>query len=281
MIVTISNKQLVAKINSKGAELFFFTKENLNYIWKIDEKYWNKTSPVLFPIVGSLKNNEYTIEDKKHSLTRHGFARDLEFELIEQKEASALFCLKSNKSTLKNYPFHFELFINYELITNGIVVSYKVINHSKVNMPFNIGAHPAFNLPKKTDEYSLEFNVLETFETHLLENGLFSGDSEKINQNQNSIFLTERLFEKDALVFKNIKSNSVKLKHLEKEYLKISFYNFPHLGIWKKENANFLCIEPWTGFADEIDANGKIYDKKEIQILSPNGIFECTIKIEV
>lgn len=281
MIVTISNKLLIAKINSKGAELISFTKDNFNYIWKIDERYWNKTSPVLFPIVGSLKNNEYTIEDEKYSLTRHGFARDLEFELIEQKEASALFCLKWDELTLKKYPFQFELFINYELTENGLIISYKVINHSKDRMPFNIGAHPAFNLPFNTSEYTLEFNAFETFETHLLENGLFSGVTKKIDRTENTLSLSESLFEKDALVFKNIKSNSVNLKHLEKEYLKISFYNFPHLGIWKKQNASFLCIEPWTGYADDIHSNGNIFDKKDIQILNSNCAFKCNIKIEV
>jgi galactose mutarotase-like enzyme len=281
VIVTISNTKISASINSLGAELISLSKNDFNYIWEIDEKYWNKTSPVLFPIVGSLKNNEFTIDDEKYSLTRHGFARDCEFELIEQKEASALFCLKSNEFTLKNYPFHFELFINYELKANELIISYKVVNHSKVRMAFNIGAHPAFNLPLNTDEYSLEFNVLESFKTHKLDNGLFSGVTQKIENNNNTLFLTESLFENDALVFKNIKSNSIKLRHLKKDFIKINFYNFPHLGIWKKLKAPFLCIEPWTGYADDVNTTGKIFEKKGIQILKPNCTFECKIEIEI
>lgn len=281
MIVILNNRLLTAEINTKGAELISLTKGNFNYIWEVDEKFWNKTSPVLFPIVGSLKNNAFSIDEKTYSLSRHGFARDLEFELIQQKETSALFCLKWNELTLKNYPFHFELFINYELKNKTLIITYKVINHSKIKMPFNIGAHPAFNLTNKTDEYSLEFNAFEDFKTHQLENGLFSGETQKIDNNHKTLFLKESLFENDALVFKNIKSNSIKLKHLENDYVKMNFYNFPHLGIWKKPNANFLCIEPWTGYADDIDAKGEIYDKKEIQVLNQNCFFECKIEIEI
>ena len=281
MIVTLSNTKISASINSLGAELISLYKENFNYIWEIDEEYWNKTSPILFPIVGSLKNNEFSINEKKYSLNRHGFARDLEFDLVEQKETSALFCLRSNESTLKNYPFDFELFINYELKNETLIISYKVINHSKTKMPFNIGAHPAFNLPHQIDEFTLEFNALEDFKTHQLENGLFSGVSKKINHIKSKIILSESLFEKDALVFKNIKSTSVKIKHLDKDYLKICFYNFPHLGIWKKTCAPFLCIEPWTGYADCLDFNGKIFEKESIQELIPNASFECNIEIKI
>lgn len=281
MIVTLSNTKISASINTLGAELVSLTKGNHNYIWKVDEKFWNKTSPVLFPIVGSLKNNEYSINDKTYSLNRHGFARDCEFEILEQKENSALFCLQSNELTFENYPFDFELFINYEIKNNELIISYKVINHSESEMPFNIGAHPAFNLQYDTNEYSLEFNALESLKTHQLDNGLFSGLTKKIESNQNTINLSEKLFEQDALVFKNIKSSSIKLKHLNKDYLKMSFNNFPHLGIWKKLKAPFLCIEPWTGYADSINSNGKIFDKESIQILTPKNIFECEIKIEI
>ena len=281
MIVTLSNTNISASINSLGAELISLSKNDFNYIWKVDEQFWNKTSPVLFPIVGSLKNNEYKINNKAYSLTRHGFARDLEFELIEQKEASTLFCLKSNELTLKNYPFNFELFINYELKANELVISYKVINNSETKMPFNIGAHPAFKLLFNTDEYSLEFNALESFKTHELNNGLLSGLTKKLESSQDTLILSESLFEKDALVFKNLKSNTIKLMHLKMDYLKISFYNFPHLGIWKKLNAPFLCIEPWTGYADYINSTGKIFDKESIQALEPDCFFECEIKIEV
>ena len=281
MLITILNKSLEAKINTKGAELVSLSKESFNYIWEIDEKFWNKTSPVLFPIVGSLKNNKYSIDGNKYSLNRHGFARDLEFELLEHEEDFALFCLKSNDETLKNYPFDFELQIKYELKANELDVTYKIINNSDIKMPFNIGAHPAFKIDYNIFDYCLEFNVLESFKNHKLRDGLFAEEIEIVKSKDNIIFLSEKLFENDALVFKNINSNSIKLKYFEKDYLIISFYNFPHVGIWKKPKAPFLCIEPWTGYTDSINSNGKIFDKESIQILNPKCFFECKIKIEV
>jgi galactose mutarotase-like enzyme len=281
VIIPISNTKISASINTLGAELISLNKDDFNYIWEVDENFWNKTSPVLFPIVGSLKNNEYYIDGNKYSLNRHGFARDCEFKLIEQKETSALFCLQSNEKTFKNFPFHFELFIDYEIKDSELIISYKVVNCSDVEMPFNIGAHPAFNLQYSTNEYSLEFNALESFKTHQLDNGLFTGYNEELKSNQNVLIISESYFEKDTLIFKNIESSSVKLKHLNKDYLKMSFNNFPHLGIWKKLKAPFLCIEPWTGYADYKNSTGNIFEKESIQVLKPNCFFECSIKIEI
>lgn len=279
MITTISNKNLNVEINSKGAELVSLSKDNLNYIWEIDKKYWNKTSPVLFPIVGSLRNNEYCINDTKYALTRHGFARDYEFKIIEQNKTSVLFCFESNDSTFIYYPFHFKLFISYEIHNNVLIISYKVFNQSKVKLPFNIGAHPAFNIPFNINEYSLEFNKTESFKSHKLTNGLLSEETKIIKNTNNTISLSDNLFKEDALIFKNIKSDTLKLIHLKKDYVKISFYNFPHLGIWKKRNAPFICIEPWTGYSDSINCNGEIFKKESIQILNPNSSFESKIEI--
>jgi galactose mutarotase-like enzyme len=279
MIVELSNGVISASINTFGAELTALKKENTNYIWTIDEKYWNKTSPVLFPIVGRLKNDTYTIEDKEYHLTRHGFARDCAFELAQKTETSAIFSLRESVSTLEKYPFQFELLIKYALLENQLVINYTVINNSVNNMPFNIGTHPAFAISNALEEYTLLFNASENFETHELANDLFSGTKRKILSKNNRIHLNEKLFEKDALVFKNMQSNAITILHNEKAYLKIQFENFPFLGIWKKENAPFICIEPWTGYADTDETTGFIYEKKDIQILVPKSTFNCKLAI--
>jgi galactose mutarotase-like enzyme len=279
MIVELNNRVISASINTFGAELTALKKENTNYIWTIDEKYWNKTSPVLFPIVGRLKNDTYKIEEKEYHLTRHGFSRDCAFELVHKTETSATFSLQESVSTLEKYPFQFELLIEYVLLENQLVINYTVINNSVNNMPFNIGTHPAFAIPNTLEDYSLLFNASENFETHELENDLFSGTKRKIQSKNNIIELNEKLFEKDALVFKNIQSNAITVLHNEKAYLKIEFENFPFLGIWKKENAPFLCIEPWTGYADIVEATGFIYEKKDVQILDSKEAFNCKLAI--
>lgn len=279
MIVDLKNGHLKASISTFGAELTALKKENTNYIWTMDENYWNKTSPVLFPIVGRLKKDTYKIEEKEYHLTRHGFARDCEFKLVHKTDASATFSLQENEVTLEKYPFQFELLIEYVLLENQLVIKYTVTNNSENKMPFNIGTHPAFAISNALEEYSLQFNASENFETYELENDLFSGTKRKIFSKNNNISLNEELFNKDALVFKNIQSNAISILHNEKVFLKIEFENFPFLGIWKKENAPFLCIESWTGYADVIETSGFIFEKKDIQILDSKCSFNCRLAI--
>lgn len=281
MIHTIQNKYLSAKINSLGAELSHLSKDSKNYIWKINETYWNKTSPVLFPIVGQLKNDFYTLNGKQYSLPRHGFARNYEFIAIQETATSVTFSLSENKDTLAQYPFHFELQINYILEENKLLISYWVKNNSKDKMPFAIGAHPAFAIDSDFENYALQFENDSQIETHELENGLFSGKTRTIDLNHNNLPLAYSLFEKDALVFKKFNSKYLTILHNNNPYLKVNFEKFPHLGIWTKQNAPFLCIEPWAGFADFVDSDGNIFEKPGIQIINEKEVFEASFSIEI
>ncbi|NHN27826.1 aldose 1-epimerase family protein [Flavobacterium jejuense] len=281
MIVTLKNKEISASINSFGAELVSLSKGETNYIWKIDTKYWNKTSPVLFPIVGRLKNDSYTYNEKDYALSRHGFARDHEFKVIHQTETKAIFSFSSNEDTLKTYPFDFELQISYTIIEDKVIISYKVINKNEVEMPFSIGAHPAFTIDKNFTDYTLVFNSKEHFESHVLENDLFSGKTKNILSSKNTIPLFYDLFTEDALVFKQLKSSVITLEYLNKPFLKINFEGFPYLGIWTKEKAPFICIEPWFGLADNHNSSGKIIEKEGIEIIASNSKFDCQFSIEL
>lgn len=281
MKTIIKNKNYSASIKHLGAELETFIKDNINYIWTIDEQYWNKTSPVLFPIVGRLKNDSYTLNGKEYKLPRHGFARDYEFEVIEKSENEVIFSFSENKETLVLFPFEFELQIKYTLEENKLTISYKVINHSNEKMPFNIGAHPAFSMDGDFEKYSLQFNIDERFKTHHLENELFDGKSTLIESKNGLIPLKYSLFENDALVFKHLQSNEVNVLKNNNPYLKVSFDSFPFLGIWTKQNAPFLCIEPWFGHADETTSDGNIHNKKSIQVLNSEAIFQCSFHIEI
>lgn len=280
MIYTIQNDNLSAKISSLGAELSAVSKDTKNYIWEINDTHWNKTSPILFPIVGQLKNNSYTINNQHYSLPRHGFARDYEFNVVYKTDTSVVFSLTENETTLAQYPFQFELQIGYTLEENKLIISYSVQNNSDEKMPFSIGAHPAISIPSNFENYALEFENDTQIETHELENGLFSGKTKTINT-QNNLPLTYSLFEKDALVFKNLKSKYLTILHHNIPYLKVNFEHFPHLGIWTKQNAPFLCIEPWHGYADSIDSEGNIFKKKGIQILNANEVFKTSFSIEI
>ena len=255
MEITIQNQAIKAVIKTKGAELSSLQKEGKNYIWEINSEFWNKTSPILFPIVGALKNGEYFHEGKVYKLSRHGFARDFEFEVIENSENAVVFSLKSNEETLKVYPFHFELQLSYILEGNKLVVKYEIINRSSEKMYYSIGAHPAFNIDGNFEDFSLIFDDEKDLETYKLEQDLFSGKTEILKLNGNILPLQYELFEEDALVFKNFATKSLTLAKNNESVMKVSFPDFPYLGIWTKKDAPFICIEPWLG----ILTNVKLY----------------------
>lgn len=281
MIITITNSQLSATINTLGAELLSLVKNNKNYIWQVDETYWNKTSPVLFPIVGRLKKDSFTYNGKSYPLPRHGFARNMEFSFDKKSEHQVIFELNETEETKANYPFDFKLLMAYTLMDNELVIEYFVRNQSDEVLPFSIGAHPAFAIEGNFEEYSLQFNKEDSFETHHLENESFNGKTTLIETKNNSITLNYALFEKDALVFKQLKSNEVVLKHQNKNILKVNFDHFPYLGIWTKPNAPFLCLEPWCGLADSKDHNGNLEDKEGINHLPAGEDFLRAIRIEI
>ena len=285
----IKNEYIKAKIKSFGAELNSLQKcaEELEYIWQGDSKYWNRHSPILFPIVGRLKEDSYFYKNQKYNMTQHGFARDKEFELVRNEADFIEFRLKSDEKTLEIYPFSFELYLSYKLEKNSLIVSYKVINKSDDKMLFSIGAHPAFNWTLKEDEkkedYFLEFeNIKETKRYFLNDLGLVY-DSVDLKIIDNKIALNEELFKNDALVFEDFNIKTLTLKNSKNEnFVKLNFENFPYLGIWSKPSgAPFICIEPWFGVADDENSNQNLEDKKGIITLQKDEIFSCFYSIEI
>ncbi len=282
MTTTISNSNLTAIINHLGAELISLrTKENKEYIWEGNPEFWGKHSPILFPIVGTLKNNSYLFNEVEYHLYRHGFARDMEFDIIDFKDNSATFSIQYSRETLKVYPFEFELQITYTIEGNSLKVQYKVINTSKTQMPFSIGAHPAFALSGNFENYSIAFEQEETLEYYILENDLVSKTTKKLEANSKQILLNYELFNNDALIFKSIKSNSLTLLENSKPMIKVCFKDFPNLGIWTKKSAPFLCIEPWFGYSDTEGNSGTIFEKEGIKILEGNKTFNSKFSIEI
>ena len=282
MTTTISNSNLTAQIKHLGAELFSLkSDQNIEYIWEGNPAFWGKHSPVLFPIVGTLKNNSYSFNEEKYQLNRHGFAREMEFELIEKSEESATFSLVSTIETKKSYPFDFELQICYSLVKNKLNIDYKVINKNDFIMPFAIGAHPAFALPGNFEDYSLEFQEQEILKYYLLEDGLISNNSNELQLDNRQLGLNYQLFENDALVFKTLKSKSITILKNTNPILKVNFSDFPNLGIWTVVKAPFLCIEPWFGYSDTLNEYDDFSKKEGIQLLKKLETFESNYNIEI
>ena len=282
MTTVIKNSILTAEIKHFGAELISLkSNQNKEYIWEGNPDFWGKHSPILFPIVGTLKNNSFHYNGIEYHLSRHGFARDMEFELIEATENSATFSIQYSEETLKVYPFEFELQLIYTLNENNLSIEYKVFNRGKLTMPFSIGAHPAFALPNQFESYSIAFDKEESLEYYLLENDLISNKTKKLEVQNKQIPLTYELFKNDALIFKTLKSNSLTISENENPILRVHFEDFPSLGIWTKMNAPFLCIEPWFGYSDTNENSGNLFEKEGIRILESNATFHSKFSVEI
>ncbi len=278
---TLFNSNITATINHLGAEVISLKSNDKEYIWEGNPVFWGKHSPVLFPIVGTLKDNSYKYNSISYQLSRHGFARETEFKLIEKKEDLAVFSIASNEDTKKVYPFEFELQLIYSLEDNHLNIQYKVTNKGIGQMPFSIGAHPAIALPGKFENYSIQFEKEEPLVYNLLENDLISDEVKTLFTTDNKVDLHYSLFENDALIFKNLKSRSLTIFENQKPMIKMHYKDFPHLGIWTKMNAPFLCIEPWFGYSDSNESTGSILEKEGIQILESKSTFDAQFSIEI
>ena len=283
MEITIQNAELIATFKSQGAELCSLKGKETRreYIWEGNPEFWGKHAPVLFPIVGTLKDNRYFYKDEFYALSRHGFARDMEFEVIDKKDSSVVFSLKANKQTKAHYPFDFEIQIGCTLADSILNIEYKIINKMDERMPFSIGGHPAFALPETFSSYSLEFEKPEELKSYILENDLLSSTTVNIPLFDKTLPLNYSLFEKDALIFKSL--NSKKISILESEHAILNFYfeDFENFGIWTKMNAPFICLEPWLGYSDLTSSDGNIENKEGIQFVEANDIFKCSYSIEI
>jgi galactose mutarotase-like enzyme len=286
----LENKFLSISVKSKGAELssVFHKYADLEYMWQGNPDFWAKTSPVLFPIVGGLKDNVYFYKGQKYSLPRHGFAREMEFELEQKTETAMCFLLKSDAKSLENYPFKFEFRVIYELDDEYVSVNYEVRNTGNAEMYFSVGAHPAFNVPLMPgltyEDYELGFNSDKVLRSYpLTDDGLVKENPFTIDlEEEGTLKLKKELFHADALVFKDLESSEITLQSDASLHgLKMHFEGFPFFGIWEAKNADFVCLEPWCGIADNEGTNQELVYKEGIMSLEVGGIFEVGWGMEV
>ncbi|MDD2971142.1 MAG: aldose 1-epimerase family protein [Lachnospiraceae bacterium] len=286
---TIQNEEICIKVNSFGAELTSLQDVNTKreYMWSADPTYWKRTSPILFPFVGGLKNKEYSYEGKTYPMSQHGFARDMEFQLIEQTASKLLFALESDEETLQKYPFAFQLILGYELKGRKVIVSWQVNNKDQKKMYFAIGGHPAFLCPidpdKKQTDYEIYFGTDEITSSMIGESGLMTTEKIVYPLQDGALSVTEDLFEHDALVIEHNQTQKVAfLDENEMPYLTVSF-DAPLFGIWSPphKNAPFICIEPWYGRCDAEDFEGNLAEREWENSLEVNGTFKTKYSISI
>ena len=274
---------LKIEVSNKGAELIsikFKGKEMLH-----DGKdFWDRQAPILFPMVGRLRDNETIINGKKYKIPQHGFAKDMFFQLIEETENKKVYKTESNVETLEMYPFKFELYTEYEIEQNKLTVKYKVINKDNKDMLFGIGGHPGFKLDMPQEEYYFELEK-EEHKVEFMEvdgNYISNIPAKNILKNNKVINIKEDSFINDAIMMKNLESKVITLKQKkdDKKILEFGFAGFPILAIWTMPKATFICLEPWFNSADKVIETGYFKDKEGVMSLKPNQEFVCEFNIK-
>ncbi|MDP4270004.1 MAG: aldose 1-epimerase family protein [Bacteroidota bacterium] len=288
MMIQLENEQIKASVLALGAELRSLVdkKSGKEWMWQADPAFWGKTSPILFPFVGALKGNAYQYEGKSYNLPRHGFAREMNFDVRKQEGDSVVFGLSSTEETRSLFPFDFDLEVEYILVGAALRVEYRVKN-SSVYKPMwsSLGAHPAFAIEVNDDkgysDYQLWLEQDEVLNIHPLQGTQLLRKAEAVPLENGVLPLSYPLFYNDALVMTDMKSQRILLQNSKDDQkLTFSFSNFPHFGIWAAKDADFVCLEPWSGVADFEDHDGELTRKFGINQSGPGESWTAEWKVE-
>lgn len=280
MQLTLQKGPCTAVVETKGGELVSFRDGGgTQYIWSGDPAYWSGRNPILFPIVGSLKNGRVRFNGREYEMGRHGFARGSQFTLAEQGEDFAVLELRENPDTLERYPFPFRLRVRHQLLEDGFSTTFEVCNTGNAPLPFCVGAHTAFNCPlhegERFEDYRLVFDQEEDSDSlALTADGLLApGKRVPILRQTDTIPLSHEPFDRlDTLIFDGLRSQGVRLLHKDTgRGVRMEFGGFPMIAFWTKANANapYICLEPWHGCAAWDDESGKFADKPHCITLLP------------
>lgn len=279
MFYKIENEFFTCEIDDMGAQLHSLkSKENgTEYIWQGNPDIWYGQAPVLFPVIGQLINDKYFYNGTEYTMPKHGLARKLLFKVKECEGAKAVFSLESDKNTLKSYPFDFEYIVTFELKGKALVNTMTVVNKTNGEMYFSVGAHPAFNC--KVGDI-IEFEQEETLATERIDkDNLIIPEKFAFMENSKSFEITKEIFEPDALILSDIKSEKLTIKG--DNTVEFTFGKCPFLGIWAKPGAPYVCIEPWYGVNDGREVKADISEKRGIQHLNEGETFEFSWTAEI
>lgn len=286
----IANKYLKAEVAFHGAELKRLTNalSNVELVWSSDPKFWGRSAPFLFPVVGTLKDKKAIINGKWYDIKQHGLLRDQEFEVVSIKDDEVLLVNQYNEETLKVFPFKYKAYVKYILKEKSLRTEITIENNDDIDMPFTLGGHPAFMCPMfegdKFDDYKIVFEKEETFKSpKVMSNATLNFDEPVFKrENMKELNLDKSLFDIDTIIITNVKSKSVKLINKEGKGIKFSYPDFKTLAIWTPYNeAPFVCLEPWNGYNDRHDTNGEFITKDDVVILESKGKYTVYYDIEI
>lgn len=281
-MITIHNDAVTVAISERGAELKSIVCNDTQYIWEGKPEVWASSCPLLFPICGGLKNNTYRYNGKEYTLEKHGYVRSTIFEVENHTDDSVVFLHKSNDETKIKFPFDYELRVRYTLNGKTVKMDCTVKNKTNGDMYFSIGTHEGYYTPEGIEDYDVIFPQNETLDTYAVYGTLISNQTFPILKDSNTLPLYEKYFTIDALVFKDLKSRSATLRNRKTgKGLRLDFPCDSYFLVWHKQNAPFICLEPWSGFPDSVDATGELTEKEGILRLEENGEFVHTHSITI
>lgn len=289
---SLQNEFLKIDVASLGGALSSIQdRDGLEYLWQGDKKYWSGQAPVLFPICGSLRNNQAVIGgDKKASMPRHGIVRKREFALEKAGDKEFVYSIEANEELLAQYPYDFKLSIGYALSGKSIVITYTVANRSDEVMPFFLGAHPAFNCPLTDDtayeDYYVEFEQEEncTSATPLPDSGLVDRHTRQpFLENSKRLPLDYKYFAEEAIVLDELKSRKARLRTDKHDKgIEIDFSDFHNLLLWSTANKSpFIALEPWSGLSTCTDESDVFEEKANVTLLPPKSSKQYRLVISI
>lgn len=289
MFKELFNGNIRIKVASMGAELKSLEKDGVEYIWYSRPEYWKYCAPILFPVVGTLKDKKTIINNKEYFIPQHGIIRNLEFYPIEAKHEHCLsYINKYDEETLKTYPFKYQVIISHILNEDTLTTEVEVTNLGKEEMPFNIGGHPAFNVPlyenETFEDYTIYFDQNETFSSpEIKPNATLDFNKSVMEGNDiDRINLKKDLFSIDTIIIQKVKSRKIKLLNKKGQGIEFSYPKFPTLAVWTPYNeAPFVCLEPWYGYNDHYDTDGQFIKKDNIILLKEKEKFTISYSIKI
>jgi galactose mutarotase-like enzyme len=283
---TIHGDGMTATVLAHGAELCSLkTAAGIELVWQAGPE-WRRHSPLLFPIVGRLKNDTLHYRGKSYPMTQHGFARDSRFEWIDRGRSSCRLVLNDGAETRTRYPFAFRLTVTFAFLGADLDVSFEIANPGQEVLPASMGGHPAFNWPllpgQSKASYRLSFSREEPAPIRRLKDGLLRPQPEPSPIRGRELALSESLFDDDAIILDKLASTSVRYGADNGPSLEMSWNGFRELGIWTKPgHTPFLCIEPWRGLASPQDFDGPFVDKPGLMHIEPGATEHLSYRISL
>ena len=295
-IISISSNSLTASIDTMGAQLMSLRKGDAEYLWQGDPNWWPRRAPILFPIVGVLKDSKAESAEGTITLARHGLARLNQFEVVEQSASSVTLKLQSTEETRKSYPYDFELKLIFSVAGDTLTQTYEVTNPANVVLPFTLGAHPAFNIPipgveaASLDQYHLLFTRSWTsYGPSITDEGLCDYTTpQRLIVDSDTLPLSWEIIDREkTITLEDVPDRRITLAASteapsEAHGIQMDFEGFDYLGIWSAApGCPFVALEPWCGIADTVDTDGVFEHKPGIISLEPGQSIAKTLNIKV